>query len=61
VFIFFFNSPDIHLTPRIHDFYRARGEGSGGGGADTIAIYDEKGWQQRRRAIHVGSIFLLIH
>ncbi len=45
----------------VHDFYRAKGEGSGGVGADTIAIYDEGGRQQRRRAIHVGSIFLLIH
>ena len=54
---FFANPPDILLTPRVHDFYRAQGEGSGSGGADTIAIYDEGGRQQRRRAIYILSIF----
>jgi hypothetical protein len=29
------------------------------GGADTIAIYDEGGRQQQRRAIHVGSTFFV--
>jgi hypothetical protein len=29
------------------------------GGADTIAIYDEGGRQQQRRAIHVGFFFLI--
>jgi hypothetical protein len=37
-FIFIFFSPDILLTPRIHDFFRAQGGGSGGGGADTIDL-----------------------
>jgi hypothetical protein len=43
------------------DFYRVRGEWSGGDGADTIAIYYEGGRQQQRRAIHIGSIFIFIH
>ena len=29
------------------------------GGADMIAIYDEGGRQQQRRAIHIGSIFFV--
>ena len=29
--------------------------------ADTITIYYERGQKQKRRAIHVGSIFFLIH
>ena len=33
--IFYFHSPDILLTPPIHDFFRAQGGGSGGGGCGT--------------------------
>ncbi len=33
--IFFVNSPDILLTPRVHDLFRAQGGGSSGGGGGT--------------------------
>ena len=35
---FFANPPDILLTPRIHDSYRAQGEGSSGGGSTAITM-----------------------
>ena len=53
------NSSGLIFTER--DFYRARGEWSGGDGADTVAIYYEGGRQQQRRAIQIGSIFIFIH
>ena len=67
--IFIFNLPDILLTPPSMIFSERRGGAAAAagaarqspGGADTIAIYDKGGWQQQWRAIHIGSIFLLIH
>ncbi len=65
--LFFFNSPDILLTPPIHDSFRAQGGAAAAAGAarqspsgaDMITIYDKGGRQQKRRAIHIGSIFFV--
>ena len=43
--IFYFHSPDILLTPPIHDFFRAQG-GAAVAAVRTRSIYDEGGRQQ---------------